>query len=109
MSCALLSLFFYPRLRPQGATVVIESGGGATLILPLSTDQILPVSGPLGETVVEVRDGRVGVQHSPCPHKRCVQMGFRDRAGDMIVCIPNKVVVRIMGRGREEEVDGITR
>lgn len=107
--CALMSLFFFPSLRPPGAQAIIEAEGDLHQRFDLSTDQIIPVFGPLGETVVEINDGRVRVKESPCPHKICVQMGFRDKKGDVIACIPNRVIVRIVGDERGKEVDGLTR
>lgn len=107
--CALLSLFVLPGGRPRGAFAVVESADGSIRRLDLSTDQKVPVPGPLGETVVEVRDGRIRVRSSPCPHKICVQMGFRDRDGDVIACVPNRVVVHVVGMERGDRVDGVTR
>ncbi|MFQ6093576.1 MAG: NusG domain II-containing protein [bacterium] len=106
--CALLGLIMLPSGRPRGTWAVVESGDGSARRLDLSTDQEVPISGPLGETVVEVSAGRVRVESSPCPHKICVQMGFRDRNGDVIVCIPNKVIVCVRGGERGERVDGVT-
>jgi len=47
--------------------------------------------------VVSVAGGRVRVMSSDCPHQCCVHTGWKSRAGDIIVCVPNRVVVTIVG------------
>ena len=53
--------------------------------------------GPLGETVVVCQDGYVWVEDSCCPNKLCVKTGKVRTPGQVIVCVPNEVVVRIVG------------
>ena len=109
VSCALLGLFILPVLRSQGTQAIVEAEDGSGLILHLSEDGRWQVHGPLGETIIEVRDGCIRVEDSPCPHKLCVQMGCRNRRGDIIACIPNKVIIHVQGGGAGQAVDGITR
>jgi hypothetical protein len=81
--------------------------GQQTYRLDLSMDGHRAINGPLGDTTIEVRDGRIRVIGSPCPHKLCIRMGWAGRAGDLIVCVPNRVVIRVEGEG-EEDVDAVT-
>lgn len=104
-----LSLFLYSGGQSQGAYGVIESQGNAGRRLDLSSDQEVSVSGPLGETVVEVKDGRIRVKRSPCPHQVCVKMGFKGTDGDVVACVPNRVVVRVTGDKDTNSIDGVTR
>jgi hypothetical protein len=90
---------------PQGAVAIVEVDGDISCRLDLSVDTQRTVHGPLGETTIQVRRGQVRVTDSPCPHKICVRTGWIDRAGRMIVCVPNRVVVRIEGEG---EVDAVS-
>ncbi|MBN2325179.1 MAG: NusG domain II-containing protein [Spirochaetes bacterium] len=73
----------------------------------LEENRVVDVSGPLGITRVVIRDGEVWVSESPCKQKICVKMGHKHRVGDQIICIPNRVLVEIVGKG--EQVDGIAR
>lgn len=65
------------------------------------------VQGPLGVSSYEVSGGRIRMKHSPCPNQTCVRMGKIDRPGDMIVCVPNRVVIRIVKTG-DADLDGVT-
>jgi hypothetical protein len=92
----------------QGAekrVVHIESPAGEWLY-PLDAEIAVQVLGPLGATHVHIHDGRVFVSESPCREKICVATGRIDRAGSWIACLPNRVFVRVEGRG-DNEVDGL--
>ena len=106
---SVLSLLIYRGLKPRGVCAVVEARGVEVHRLDLSMNREVHITGPLGETVVEVRGGRVRVKRSPCPHKICVHTGFKDANGDVIACIPNRIVVRIEGGERGWKVDGVTR
>jgi hypothetical protein len=71
-------------------------------ILPLDTDRIEEVPGPLGNTVVAIRQGQVRVLSSPCTEKICVKSGAISRPGQWIACLPNGVIVDIRGSTREK-------
>ncbi len=88
--------------RPAGAHVVVERDGQVVFSAPLSEPRSARLSGPLGETVVEIEDGRARVISSPCPTKVCMGMGPASRYGDLLACVPNHLIVRIEG-GRQED------
>ena len=53
---------------------------------------------------VVVEGGSVRVEDADCPDRICQRRGAISRAGDSIVCLPNKVVVRIAGEGEVEAI-----
>jgi hypothetical protein len=98
---ALVGLAVGLMLVPQrggGAAASIEGTDGFSLTVPLSEDGEYAVPGPLGRTMVSVSKGAVRVDSSPCPHQVCVGMGAVARSGEVIVCVPNGVVVRVLGQ-----------
>jgi len=97
LALGVASLFLIRVIVPSGTIAVVEADGRHCCRLDLSVDTQREVRGPLGETVIQVRDGRIRIADSPCPHKICVRTGWIDRAGCMIVCLPNRVVVRVEG------------
>lgn len=107
----LLSLVSYPFIRnvtQEGNSVQIEVDGKVYNVVSLHTEQTFAVPGPLGNTIVVIHDKEVHVSESPCRAKICVRTGHISRTGQLIVCVPNKVVVRVIG---EEELpyDAVTR
>ncbi len=96
----VLSLASIPLLRMttrQGTTVRIETDGKLYKTAALSMNQTFAVPGPLGNTLVEIHDGHVHVSESPCSNKLCIKTGRISLTGQIIACLPNKVVARIVG------------
>lgn len=81
--------------RPTRAEVQVA--GETVVSLELARDGVSEVAGPLGVTRIEVRGGRVRVLSSPCPGQSCRHGGWIGSAGELLVCLPNQVVVRIPG------------
>ncbi|MBQ8731759.1 MAG: NusG domain II-containing protein [Oscillospiraceae bacterium] len=49
-------------------------------------------------------DGSVCFESSDCPDRLCVQKGRLSLAGDVAVCLPNGVVLRLEGEGDHPDV-----
>ena len=80
----------------QTMEVQIRQNGEALRIVPLNRDQTLTIQGDYTNTVT-VENGRVAVTVSDCPGEDCVHSGWIGRAGHSIVCLPNRVEIRITG------------
>ena len=81
----------------EGDWVVVKVNQKEVARLSLETDQITHVKGPLGLTEVEVKKGQARIGRSPCKNKVCIKSGYIRYADRLAVCIPNRVVVRIVG------------
>lgn len=90
-----------------GKIVLVEVNGMTVGRLDLQHDESLVVHGTAGIVTVEVRNGKVGITEADCPNGVCVRSGWKDRAGDIIVCVPNKTVVRITGDA-DHPIMGVT-
>jgi hypothetical protein len=117
LAAALLCLGIVRYRAGTTDTVLVQSVAGKMPALPdgekvirvsLAENQRFSVDGPLGRTEIEIRDGRVRVVNSPCSKKICVQTGWIDRPYQTIICVPNRVVVRLLASDDSNEIDGIT-
>lgn len=81
--------------RPTRAEV--DTSGSGAVTFSLARDAVHEVAGPLGVTRLEVKAGRMRVLSSPCPRQSCRHGGWIGSAGEMLVCLPNKVLVRLPG------------
>ncbi|MCH8157293.1 MAG: NusG domain II-containing protein [Nitrospinae bacterium] len=81
----------------KGDWVIVEVNQKEVARLPLDVNRIVHVKGPLGETEVEVREGRARIVRSPCKNKVCIKSGYIRYADRLAACIPNRVVIRIVG------------
>ena len=91
-----------------GKHAVVEVDGRHVLELPLDTDVMETVKGPLGETVIAIENGTARIADSPCPHRYCIRMGHISRRGEVVICVPNRVLLKISGGNENESLDGVT-
>lgn len=107
----IVTLASFPAIRHfhrEGKRVVIELDGEEVGNFSLEEDRLIPVDGKLGTTRVKIVNKGVRVLDSPCPHKLCVKSGPISRSGETLVCLPNRVFIRIKG-GDEQSVDAVSR
>lgn len=53
------------------------------------------IKGEHGYNIVKVHDKGVEIVEASCPDKVCVHTGFIDKPSQSIICIPNKVSIKI--------------
>lgn len=105
LAASSLLLIWAGSNTPEAAPdVEITVGGEVVNFAPLGQDWLYEAIGPLGATVVECRGGYVWVRESCCRNKVCVKYGKIKTVGQTIVCLPNQVVIRIVGMG---DVDAV--
>ena len=113
----------------SSSKVIIESGGDLYARYPLSEDRTVVVPAPKqiaadapsaaadGEAsaqydyynVVVISGGTVSVTEASCKNQVCVKHGVISRPGESIVCLPNRMVVRIEnGSGEGGGYDSVT-
>lgn len=83
--------------KKAGSWVVIEVDHHEVERLPLSENRVVHVTGPIGETEVEIKDGKARVLKSPCNRKLCIKSGYIQYADRFAACLPNRVLVRVLG------------
>ncbi|MGB9681867.1 MAG: NusG domain II-containing protein [bacterium] len=81
-----------------GTTVIIQVSGKETIRLPLNRDKTIKVQGPLGESIIEIKNRKVRMLFSPCPDKLCMKQGWIDKTSQSIICVPNRIIIKIEGR-----------
>ena len=96
---SLLTLWLTATLWQGGAAdkAVIRSGGKIFREVPLSLDQIIEVPGPLGLSRIAIRNRQVRIAADPGPRQYCVRQGWLKQAGEVSICLPNRVSVELNG------------
>jgi hypothetical protein len=98
------SAFFIYGSGGEALFVTVSAGeSGAQWVHPLSATESFAVDGPLGETIVEIKDGAARVISSPCENQMCVAAGAARSEGAFVACLPNRVILTVNGRGRRRE------
>lgn len=95
-------------LAPSGAlTCEIRQGDSVVRRVRLADGyaDTITIKGETVTNVIEISGKTVRFASSDCPDQVCVRTGTLTRAGQIAVCLPNRVVVRLVGVG--QEVDAI--
>ena len=62
-----------------------------------------------GYNIVVISGGTVRVSEASCPDQVCVRKGATDQTNDPIACLPNKLVVQVVGGGEQNnQLDGVS-
>ena len=48
------------------------------------------------EMLIIVEDGTIRVEENECPNHDCIKEGKKSKIGDVIVCLPNKIVIKVV-------------
>lgn len=95
--------------RQPGSRVIVELENRIVYTSPLDETRQFGIDGPLGTTLMEIDQGAVRVLSSPCPQKICIGLGEARRSGDLLACVPNRVLVRIEGETEGANYDLLSR
>ena len=87
---------FLPGKAQEALKAEIYLDGRLVKTVSLREEQSFVLEGDWRNTV-SVKDGRICVSHSDCPGEDCVHSGWISEPGRSIVCLPNRVEVRITG------------
>ena len=87
---------------PKGTRVVVTSGDRTCFVADLDQHQSVDLDGPLGKTHLVIDETGAHVTSSPCPRKICISMGPARHSGDLLACVPNRIMVRIESPSSED-------
>lgn len=94
---SILCLIGYKICWAQTAaqTALVYQDGKRYAQLDLHTTQQLVVQGPLGLTIIETAAGKARILRDPSPRQYCVKQGWLTHAGQIAVCLPNKITLEL--------------
>ncbi len=87
--------------------LLLRTAGGPDQWVDARRDADYNLTGPLGTTVVTVRDGDAWIARAPCRNQVCVRMGHLHGTRRALVCLPNRILVRFASKGQAEGPDAI--
>ena len=93
-----LILFLITRTtHDTGATVRVSIGGEVVGEYSLLSDGEYQLNG--GTNILLIKDGEASVIYADCPDKICQKTSPISLTGERIVCLPNKLMIEIVGEG----------
>ena len=108
MLAILIGVVFWMKTgTEQGNVVVVYQEGEKIHELSLDKDTEVLIENDYTNKLI-VRDKKVAIVESDCPGMDCVHSGWISGKGRSLVCLPNRVEIRIEG-DVDSEVDFIVR
>ncbi|MBL1352173.1 MAG: NusG domain II-containing protein [Zetaproteobacteria bacterium] len=98
---SVLGAWQWVQTSVAASTPMVHIYHGQTLLAsyPLRSDKAVHyhAQGDVGGAEVVIAAGHVRIIHSTCTSKACVLSGEHEHLGDMIACVPNRILVLIEG------------
>ena len=101
----VIASFFVAYSGAGGGSAVTVKGESGEWVFPADAVETLTVSGPLGNTVIEINGGAARITTSPCLNQTCVATGAVRSPGQWAACLPNRVMLYISEGNDENDVD----
>lgn len=84
-------------LPKTGSAVEVTVDGKPFITLPLWEPTAVDIPAADGSCTLVIADGQATVTAATCPDHICVRHRPISRTGESIVCLPNRVVVTVVG------------
>lgn len=86
--------------------IIITLDGEVYNTLSLDKAAVITIEdGKGGFNIIQVENGAVSVSEANCSNQTCVHTGSVSRSGEIIACLPHRLVISI--ESKDEEVDAI--
>lgn len=78
-----------------------------TINLSQLTDEIVvyKINGENGEMIIEAKHNAIRVESENSPHHYCSIQGFSNSTHEPIICLPNKVYIKLVGDKSKVDIE----
>jgi len=110
----LIAGILYPLLNhagSEGSYALIEVDGAEYTRVNLSQDTVFTVDTPAGTNTIKVQNHEISVESADCPDKICMNHASIHKSGEIIVCLPHKLVITVFSdeskESEEPQIDAV--
>ena len=103
MMALILFLLFFIKNPKEAQVAVVKIKNQEVMRLNLNEDQKVSVKGTLGDVVIVIKNHQVAVVQENSPQHVCSIQGYVSSPSTPIICLPNDVVVEIVGLESSED------
>ncbi len=86
--------------------IIVDGTEHSKYILDNNIDKEIEVITDKGYNIIHIQNGQVVVAESDCNNQLCVRKGVIEEPGELIVCLPHRVIVQITGSS--DDLDSIS-
>lgn len=76
--------------------------------LPVTQETIIEIDNEFGHNIITINEMNVLMTYADCQDQVCVRQGEIHKIGNVIACLPSKLIVEIKGEKEKDEVDVIS-
>ena len=91
-------------LEGQYIVISVDNEVYKTYSLDQTVSEQIRIETKNGVNTIHIGDGCVYMKSSSCKDQICVHQGKICRPGEMIVCLPNKIVIEVTGENKNLDV-----
>ncbi|MFZ0392019.1 MAG: NusG domain II-containing protein [Calditrichia bacterium] len=91
--------------------VIVEIAGQQQYVFPLQNNKTIPLDSFTRPVILQIENGSVRISENFCPKKICIQTGAIENPGQMIACVPLKLLIYIQaesGAEKSRQIEAIT-
>lgn len=103
---AVISIALFYLNKEEGEYVEVIVNKEIKDIFPLDENKQYTILDGKNINKIKIEDGKVWVTDASCPDKLCVKQGKIDKDGQSVICLPNKVVIKIVS-DKKDEIDEV--
>ena len=114
VSIIIISLFF---ILYGGRDAVISNSKTAYIysnnklvgeyVLTDDYKDVVNIESETGYNIMHIENGQIWIHEASCPDKICIYQGKISKNGEMIVCIPNRMFIKIVDESDQSGIDFI--
>lgn len=101
---AAVSIWAYPHIKESSFAQYAEIGLSGELLKTVSLKEDMEFA--VGGCEVRVEGGEIYIAEADCPDRVCVNTGKISRSGQSIICVPNRLSIKIAGESGFDAVAG---
>ena len=105
--CFLLFISFFKTDKDKRALVYYQNKLVKEIDLTISEPKEYIIAGYLDDVILETKKGKIKVKNETSPFHLCSKQGFINNSNQVIVCLPNKVIIKI--ENKAQSLDAIIR
>jgi hypothetical protein len=105
MLCVVTASFLLTWPGADGGSTVRLKGEDGEWVFPIDAVETIHLSGPLGDTTIEIKGSAARITASPCLNQTCVASGAVHAPGQWAACLPNRVMLYVSEGKTEDNVD----
>lgn len=102
---AMIIFIFYKFNLKDGNTVIVYYNNNIIYTHSLGDDTEKTIKTPLGINKIIISDGKVKMIEADCPDKLCIYQKSINKVGENIVCLPHKLIVKIINNKSQENIE----